>query len=114
MWNDAVELVVVQEPRRLRLPDLRELGHRGWIALDVAIAHGETHHRVEGADVVVDRLRREPGISQPGDQPFVVSLDDLGDEHVAEQGLMCLRQHRRYDCCWFLSARRPLQARAPR
>ena len=82
---DAVELVVVQEPQRLRLPDLRELGHRRRIALDVAPAHGETHHRVEGADVVVDRLRREPGVSQPRDEPFGVGLDDLGDEHVAEQ-----------------------------
>ena len=90
--NDAVELVVVQEPQRLRLSDLRELGHRRRIALDVAPAHGETHHRVEGADVVVDCLRREPGVSQPGDQPFGVALDDLGDEHVAEQGVDVLAE----------------------
>jgi hypothetical protein len=90
--KDAVELVVVQEPQRLRLPDLRELGHRRRIALGVAPTQGETHHRVEGADVVVDRLQREPGVSQPGDQPVSVALDDLGDEQVAEQGVDVLAE----------------------
>ena len=83
---------MVQEPQRLRPPDLRELGHRPRIALDVASTHGETHHRVKGADVVADRLRRESGVSQAGDQPFGVALDDLGDEHVAEQRIDVLAE----------------------